>query len=116
MQAKFSLRKMENLHIPLWLLKDTCWMMEWKILGVCMIFPTVSVAFLITYITRKSNEVYINIAICFWIMANAFWMCCEFFGHAEYKFYAGIPFACGFIATAYFYLFKNKNINEKISL
>jgi len=116
MQAKFSLRKMENLHIPLWLLKDTCWMMEWKILGVCMIFPTVSVAFLITYITRKSIEVYINIAICFWIMANAFWMCCEFFGHAEYKFYAGIPFACGFIATAYFYLFKNKNINEKISL
>ena len=60
-------------------------MMEWKMLGICMIFPTVSIAFLITYLTRKSNEVYINIAICFWIMANAFWMCCEFFGHVEYK-------------------------------
>jgi len=116
MQGKYSLRKMENLHIPLWLLKDTCWMMEWKVLGICMIFPTVSMAFLITYITRKTNEMYINIAICFWIMANAFWMCCEFFGHVEYKFYAGIPFVCGFISTAYFYLFKNKNINEKISL
>ena len=81
-----------------------------------MIFPTIFTAFFITYITRKTNEVYINIAICFWITANAFWMCCEFFGHAEYKLYAGIPFAFGFLVTAYFYLFKNKNIDEKISL
>jgi hypothetical protein len=112
---KYSLRKIENLHIPLWLLKDTCWMMEWRVLGIIMIIPTLSVAFIITYMTRKSHDVYISIAICFWIFANAFWMCCEFFGHVEYKFYAGIPFACGFIATAYFYIFKNKSISEKVS-
>ncbi len=115
MQSKFSLRKIENLHIPLWLLKDTCWMMEWRWLGIIMVFPTVFVAFLITYITRKTNEVYINTAICFWILANAFWMCCEFFGHVEYKFYASIPFAFGFITTAYFYIFKNKTIDAKVS-
>lgn len=110
MLRKYSLRHFENLHIPLWLLKDTCWMMEWKVLGIIMIFPTVLTAFLITYMTRKTNEVYINYAISAWIIANAFWMSCEFFGHVEWKFYAGIPFAIGILFTLYFYLFKNKTI------
>ena len=89
--------------------------MEWKVLGITMIVPTLSVAFFIAWLTRKTNEVYISIAICFWILANAYWMCCEFFGHVEYKFYAGIPFALGFVATAYFYMFKNKNVHEEVS-
>jgi hypothetical protein len=104
----YSLRHFENLHIPLWLLKDTCWMLEWKILGVIMIVPTLSVAMLITYKTRLTREVYINLAITFWIMANAFWMCCEFFEHVEWKLYAGIPFGFGFVFTFLFYVSRRK--------
>ena len=103
MQGKFSLRKIENLHIPLWLLKDICWVMEWKTSGIIMIFPTVSVAFYIAYLSRKTEDFFINLAICFWISANAFWMCCEFFGQEKYKVGAAILFICGLICSTFFY-------------
>jgi hypothetical protein len=109
-ESKYSLRHFENLHIPLWLLKDTCWMMEWKMLGITMIFPTVSVAMYLTYKSRKTKDFYINLAVLFWISANAYWMACEFFGHVELKFYAGIPFALGMVCTLLFYLSKKKEV------
>ncbi len=33
-------RKIENLHIVFWLIKDMAWAMLWKPLGVFMIVPT----------------------------------------------------------------------------
>ena len=109
-----KIRHYENIHIPLWLIKDTCWMMEWKTLGVTMIIPTLSVAIAIAYITRKTDELFINLAICFWILANAYWMCCEFFGHVEYKNYAGFPFIVGFVCVGYFYLKRLMNKSNEI--
>ncbi len=97
------IRHYENLHIPLWLLKDTCWMLEWKVLGVIMIVPTMLVAIIITFVTREEDEFFINLAICFWITANAYWMVCEFVGHVELKDYAGFPFVAGMISVAWFY-------------
>lgn len=105
-ESKYSLRHFENLHIPLWLLKDTCWMMEWRVLGMIMILPTVSVALYLTYKARHAKDFFINLAVSFWIAANAYWMLCEFFGHAEWKFYASIPFGLGMISTLLFYTSK----------
>ena len=98
-------RHIENLHIPLWLMKDTCWLLQWKILGVTMIVPTLGVAIAIAFMNWKNKEdtFWINLAICFWITANAFWMCCEFFSHEEFKMYAGFPFALGFVSVGWFY-------------
>ena len=98
------IRHIENIHIPLWLLKDTCWLLQWKLLGVMMIVPTLGVAIAIAVKGFREDEFWINLAICFWITANAFWMCCEFFNHEEYKFYAGFPFALGFVSVGWFYL------------
>ena len=98
------MRHIENLHIPLWLLKDTCWLLQWKELGVTMIVPTLGVAIAIAVKTFREDVFWINLAICFWITANAFWMCMEFFAHEEFKFYAGIPFAFGFACVGWFYL------------
>ena len=78
-------------------------MLEWKVLGVMMIVPTLTVAIIITMVTRDDDEFFINLAICFWISANAYWMCCEFFGHVELKDYAGYPFLAGIISVAWFY-------------
>lgn len=39
-QLPVFVRKMENLHIIFWLLKDMSWAMGWKIVGICMIAPT----------------------------------------------------------------------------
>ena len=100
----FDLRKWENIHIPLWLLKDTCWVMEWRYLGVTMIVPTVLVAIYILIKSLGHVEFYINLAIVFWISANSFWMASEFFGFVEYKNLAAIPFSLGLLSVTVFYL------------
>lgn len=101
-----KMRHYENLHIPLWLIKDTCWMMEWKEVGVVMIVPTllVSVVLLIISVKKKEDELWINLAITFWIIANSYWMITEFTDHLELKTYALFPFILGMVCVAYFYL------------
>ena len=46
-------RYWENMHIPLWLLKDTCWMLEWRWMGVTMVIPTILTAL---YILMRSKN------------------------------------------------------------
>ena len=95
--------KMENLHIPLWLLKGTCWMFQWKLLGVSMIISTVSMAIYIVFVTRKMNDVFLNLAIMFRISANSYWMCAEFFHFEEWKEVVAFPFFAGIAMTFIFY-------------
>lgn len=113
----FKTRHYENLHIPLWLLKDTCWMLQWKTFGITMIFPTVIVAIIIAIksFKEKHEEFWINLAILFWISGNSYWMLCEFTHHEEIKDFAGIPFVAGLLSVAYFYklqLFQQKKDNN----
>ena len=70
-----------------------------------MVIPTLAVAIAITIMNfkRKDDEFWINLAICFWISANSFWMGCEFFKHEQFKYYAAIPFALGFVCVGWFY-------------
>ncbi|HXT71509.1 MAG TPA: hypothetical protein VN700_17265 [Vicinamibacterales bacterium] len=96
--------RFDNVHVLLWLIKDTCWMLQWKILGCVMIAPTISVAIYLAVRSKAEDVFWINVAICFWISANAYWMVCEFVGREDIKDYAGLPFALGFIAVAIFYL------------
>ncbi len=75
-----SIRKVENMHIACWLVKDTCWVLDLQLLGIIMIFPTLFIAFFITFKFRKLvSEFYHNLAVCFWIMANTTWMIGEFY-------------------------------------
>lgn len=100
-------RRIENLHILFWLLKDISWALEWKPIGIGMLVPTLVVAIVITYQTRKLNaELYHNLAIVFWICANGFWMIAEFFGRDNLRDWTAIPFSIGlfFILTYYLYI------------
>lgn len=107
-----KMKHFENLHIPLWLIKDTCWMMEFKTLGIAMIIPTLIVAFIILIHSwkKKENEFWLNLAIIFWIAANSFWMVTEFIDRLDIKFYSLIPFILGMLCVIYFYL-----INKKVA-
>ena len=105
-------RKMENLHIVFWLFKDISWCMIWKPLGIAMIFPTLIIAIIISIRTRQlMSEVCHNVAIVFWISANAYWMISEFFGFDNrplfgdytYKHLAIIPFVIGILMLVYYY-------------
>src|SRR6476469_7778969 len=74
-------RKMENMHIVFWILKDISWCMTFKVLGLAMIVPTLTISIVIAWRTRHlASELAHNLAVTFWITANALWMISEFFG------------------------------------
>ena len=108
-----KLRKVENLHIVFWLIKDLSWCMVWKPLGLLMILPTFIIAIIICWRNRKHvGETAHNLAVVFWIGANSYWMTSEFFkfeaihlfGIYTYKNLAVIPFGIGIFILARFYL------------
>jgi len=123
-QIPARFRKLENMHIAFWLMKDISWCMIWRPLGIAMIFPTLIIAIVISIRTRQyMSEVCHNVAIVFWITANAYWMISEFFhfdtmivfGDITYKYLAIIPFSIGIITLAYYYLVwrpMHKNVVE----
>jgi len=102
--AKF--RKLENLHILFWLVKDICWCLTLKPLGIAMIFPTLAIAVYIAWRNRHiMAELTHNIAITLWIGANSMWMIAEFFNVDEQvKPYCLIPFSLGLLVLFYYYL------------
>lgn len=115
-------RRMENMHIVFWLLKDISWCMIWKVLGIAMIFPTLSIAIVIAWRTRHlASELAHNLAIACWITANSLWMISEFFhfdetiilGYLTGKHLALIPFFSGALILLYYYLFqRSKELKE----
>jgi hypothetical protein len=110
-------RRIENLHILFWLLKDLSWAMLWKPAGLVMLFPTLTVALLITWQTRHIiSELFHNLAIVFWICANGYWMIVEFLGKdEELRGYTAIPFSIGlfFIFAYYLYILPREKRKER---
>ena len=105
-------RKMENMHVVFWLMKDISWCMVWKPLGITMIVPTLSVAIWIAWKNRHiKSELAHNLAIVFWITANAYWMISEFLRFDSiivWKEFTGkhlalIPFVIGALILLYYY-------------
>lgn len=119
-----KIRKIENVHILLWLIKDACWALNLKYPAIFMIVPTLLVAILITYQTRKiTSEFLHNLAIDFWITANCTWMVGEFFMLEDnliesygLRQLSIIPFGIGLLILAYYYLvlINKKGFNEII--
>ena len=99
------IRKIENLHIAMWLLKDTCWVLSYKTAGMLMILPTLSVAFYLTYkLLETTTELLHNLAVCCWIIANSIWMTGEFYSNDGYRPYAALFFGLGLLLVAYYYI------------
>ena len=102
---RFSkIREYENLHILLWLLKDTCWVLFWKTAGMIMIIPTIGVAIHITWLRRSIKaDLYHNLAVCFWISANSAWMVGEFFFDDTLRPVSTVFFILGLITVGLYY-------------
>ena len=105
-------RRMENMHIVFWLLKDISWCMIWKSLAIAMVIPTLAIAVMIAVRTRKiKSELAHNLAIACWISANSLWMISEFFhfdtlkiaGSFTGKHLSLIPFLTGALILLYYY-------------
>jgi len=99
-----KIRKFENVHILLWLLKDLCWVMDFKITGLVMIVPTVLMAIYITVLTRHSvSELFHNLAVVCWICANSIWMIGEFFFNDGTRPAAAVFFVAGLLFITWYY-------------
>jgi hypothetical protein len=99
------IRRYENFHIFLWLLKDVCWLLDFHIGGMIMIVPTVLAAFHITYISRSMRIDFMhNIAVTCWIIANGIWMVGEFYYNDGTRPYALVFFALGLLIVGTYYL------------
>lgn len=97
---KTKLREYENFHIVLWLLKDTCWLMEWRLEGIIMIVPTVAA----TWLGRKNTaNLFHNLAVSSWICGNAVWMIGEFFFNDSFRPFAKVFFGIGLVFLAVYY-------------
>jgi hypothetical protein len=108
------IRDYENLHILLWLIKDTCWIMLWQIGGLIMIVPTIGVALHITWIRRHiKSDLFHNLAVCFWISGNSIWMIGEFFYDDGLRPQAVIFFGIGLLMMVYYYLFASKQLKTE---
>jgi hypothetical protein len=114
-----NLRKIENLHIGIWLLKDLSWVSQYKFFGMFMIFPTIVIAILLTWKMRKEfSELAHNLAVCCWILANSIWMTGEFFYEDKTRNLASCLFCLGifFILVSYgkdlILFLKNKKVKE----
>jgi hypothetical protein len=109
----YRFRRVENLHILLWLIKDACWAVNFRVLGMIMIIPTLAVAVIITWQTRSIvSELLHNIVVALWITANCTWMVGEFWGWDEnlwgpygLRQATVIPFSIGLLILLYYYIF-----------
>lgn len=100
-----KIRNLENTHILLWLIKDTCWVLEFKPLGVFMILPTVAMAVYLTIVARSDRkELLHNLAVCCWILANSVWMIGEFYLKDSTRPYAAAFFILGLLFVAIYYI------------
>ncbi|MFN8316422.1 MAG: hypothetical protein U0T32_08250 [Chitinophagales bacterium] len=105
MEEQNDIRKYENLHIFIWLIKDMCWVTVSRPIGVAMIIPTITMALYITWINRKIwSELAHNLAICCWICANSSWMIGEFYFQDTWRPYAITFFVAGLIIVSGYYL------------
>ena len=105
-------RRMENMHIVFWLVKDISWCMIWRELALAMFAPTLIIAIIISWQNRHVKaELAHNLAITFWICANGYWMISEFFHFDQLniwreftgKHIALIPFFIGVLILLYYY-------------
>jgi len=90
------LRLLENLHLPFWLIKDACWALVWRPLGLIMIVPTLLLSVYLTWRCRRNMGDFLpNASVTLWITANSIWMTDEFYAlgikpYCLYFFVAGI--------------------------
>lgn len=99
-----TVRGHENLHIILWLFKDLSWLMEYKILGLVMVPPTVLVAVMIAWQSRGNrSELFHACAVILWILANGTWMIEDFFFNGIGHVIAEAFFLSGLTLLAVFY-------------
>jgi hypothetical protein len=116
--AMKDIKKLENLHVGLWLLKDCSWCEDWVKIGMMVALPTVVLAAKIAWEKRADTEELVhNLAVCLWLCANVVWMTGEFFFNDGTRAISKVFFIAGLVLLGGFYLrelwLKRRNLVSK---
>lgn len=99
-----KIKRIENIHVFLWLVKDMSWCNGYHHLGMLMVIPTLAVALKIAWHARKNAaDLVHNCAVCLWISANITWMVGEFFYQDHTRPYARVFFFAGMLLLLGYY-------------
>lgn len=60
-------------HIPIWILKDLCWMLGWGWMSLILSVPAIFISILIINYTAGVKKLENYIILC-WLTANTFWL------------------------------------------
>ena len=115
MTAAASTKRLENVHIAVWLLKDYSWCATTRWLGLVMVIPTIGLAVHLAYQTRRDAVDFIhNLAVVCWLAANVTWMTGEFYfndgtrPYARGFFHAGLALLAAHYAWGAFVALKRR--------
>lgn len=110
-----SYRKLENVHVFLWLIKDFAWISGYETLGMIMAVPTIFMAVYITILSRSVNtsDFVHNMAVSCWIVANVVWMTGEFYFNDKVRHWSIPFFVLGIVTLVVFYGFKWLKRNQQ---
>jgi len=78
MKNKKLITVLNNLHFPLWVLKDMAWMMKFGYLSAILAIPTIIISLILISVTNDIERKQ-NMVIFCWLTANTFWMSEEMF-------------------------------------
>jgi hypothetical protein len=92
---------LDNLHFPLWILKDMAWLFGYGWTSLILAIPTITISIILILYTI-GNERKQNLVILFWLLANTLWMSHELFDTttkeiAIFSFLMGIVVAITYI-------------------
>jgi hypothetical protein len=75
-----EIRKLEKLLIFVWLIQEMTWLYMWRDAGLLLITLSTIIGIALCWKSRKfKNELFFNLALTTWAIANSTWMLYEFF-------------------------------------
>jgi hypothetical protein len=94
-------RLLDNMHFPLWILKDLAWMLGFGWVSLILAIPTIFISIILILYTSEVEQKQ-NVVLLFWLLANTLWMSHEMFnintkGMAIVSFIIGIITAMTYI-------------------
>ena len=104
--------KFDSIHLLLWLVKDTLWVMGFKYATLFMILPTVGYTFyLLSKNYQDKNYFILYLAILCWLLGNSAWILNDFLFENKYNVICYALFLLG-IAIILFHILKQRNVSK----
>jgi len=107
-QRYFTL--LEQIHFPLWIIKDFSWFIAlnyetlasyFKYVSILFAIPTISISIYLIFTEKRNFFLFGHVLLATWLLANTLWMVTELFYH-EAKIVSLLFFSMGAILIPFF--------------